>query len=246
MQAETTPPDGRVRRRAGRRQEILRAAREVFSEKGYESASMAEIAAQVGVVEGAIYRHFPSKRDLLFECIRDYYAPLIERGREELAGIRGTRNRLRFGIWRQLRSFAEEPGFCRLIIEEIRPRSDYHESVVRELNRDLTSMVLETIREGIALGELREDIQPATIRDVVFGGIEHLAWKALTGSAPLQVARLADELTDLIWRGAEVRGSEEPDADSPVARLEAQVRRLEGALDSLLGAGRIHRPQEER
>jgi AcrR family transcriptional regulator len=237
MQPETTPPDPRVRRRADRRQEILSAAREVFSEKGYESASMAVIAARVGVVEGAIYRHFPSKRDLLFECIRDYYAPLIERSRAELSHIQGTRNRLRFGIRRQLKGFAEEPGFCRLIIEEIRPRSDYHESVVRELNRDLTSMVLETIREGIALGELREDIRPATIRDVVFGGIEHLAWQALTGSAPLQVDRLADELTDLIWRGAEVRRPADPGADATVARLEAQVRRLEGALDSLLGSG---------
>jgi AcrR family transcriptional regulator len=246
MQTEATPPAARVRRRADRKQEILRAAREVFSKKSYESASMAEIAAQVGVVEGAIYRHFPSKRDLLFECIREYYVPLIERGREELAGIRGTRNRLRFGIWRQLRSFAENPGFCRLIIEEIRPRSDYHESVVRELNRDLTSMVLETIREGIALGELREDVQPSTIRDVVFGGIEHLAWKALSGSAPLQVDRLADELTDLIWRGAEVRNADAPGADASVARLEAQVRRLETALDSLLGASQVHHPREER
>jgi AcrR family transcriptional regulator len=252
MQAEAPPRDSRARRRADRRQEILCAAREVFSKKGYEGACMAEIAGRVGIVEGAIYRHFASKRDLLFECIRDYYAPLVDGGREQLAGIQGTRNRLRFSIWRQLRSFADEPGFCRLIIEEIRPRSDYHESVVRELNRDLTSLVLETVREGIAQGELRGDVRPSTIRDVVFGGIEHLAWKALSGSAPLEVDRLADELTDLIWRGAEVRrraelgpraevresaelhGGGDPENDASVARLEAQVRRLERALDTML------------
>lgn len=204
----------------------------MFSKKGYERASMAEIAAGVGVVEGAIYKHFASKRDLLFECIGEFYAPLVESLREELAGIRGTRNRLRFTIWRQLRSFADEPGFCRLIIEEIRPRSDYHESVVRELNRELTSVVLGIIQEGVERGELRADLSPATIRDVIYGGIEHLAWKALSGRGPLEVDRLGDELTELIWCGAEARATEHEN-DSTLARLEAQVERLEQALDAM-------------
>ena len=63
---------------------------------------------------------------------------------------------------------------------------------------------------------------------------------------PLQGDRLADELTDLIWRGAEARSTDAPGSDATVDRLEAQVRRLEGALDSLLGASRVHHPQEER
>jgi AcrR family transcriptional regulator len=234
------PRNSRARRRADRRGEILEAAREVFSEKGYEGTSMAEIAARVGIVEGAIYKHFPSKRDLLFEGVRAFYAPLIESTREQLAAIRGTRNRLRFVIWRQLKAFVEEPGVCRLIIEEIRPKNDYNESVVRELNRKATSAVLGIIQEGIEQGELRADISPATVRDVIYGGIEHLAWKALTGRGPLEVDRLADELTELILRGAEVRCDAEPTEAAAIARLEAQVERLERALDALLGqrAGR--------
>jgi AcrR family transcriptional regulator len=237
MRTDPISPTPRARRRADRRREILEAAREIFSKKGFQRASMAEIAARVGVVEGAIYKHFASKRDLLFETIRGYYAPLIESTREELAGIQGTRNRLRFVIWRQLRGFAEEPGFCRLIIEEIRPRSDYHESVIRELNRESTSVALGIIQEGVDAGELREDLSPATIRDVIYGGIEHLAWKALSGRGPLEVERLADELTELIWRGAERHADPERGSGSTLARLEEQVERLEQALDALL-AGR--------
>jgi AcrR family transcriptional regulator len=48
----------------GRRGQILDAAVDVFSRKGYEGGTMHEIAAMVGVTEPALYRHFASKHDL--------------------------------------------------------------------------------------------------------------------------------------------------------------------------------------
>jgi AcrR family transcriptional regulator len=49
---------------AERRERILASATEVFAERGYADASMAEIAARAGVVASVIYDHFRSKRDL--------------------------------------------------------------------------------------------------------------------------------------------------------------------------------------
>lgn len=48
----------------GRRGEILDAAAVVFSEKGYDSGSMRDIARRVGVSEPALYRHFDGKQAL--------------------------------------------------------------------------------------------------------------------------------------------------------------------------------------
>lgn len=53
----------------GRRGEILDAALFVFSEKGYESGTMREIASRVGVTEPALYRHYPSKEALLEDLV---------------------------------------------------------------------------------------------------------------------------------------------------------------------------------
>lgn len=53
----------------GRRGEILDAALEVFSRVGYESGSMREIAAAVGVSEPALYRHFASKEEMFIALI---------------------------------------------------------------------------------------------------------------------------------------------------------------------------------
>lgn len=218
------------RRRPGpeRSREIVAAARAVFSAKGYEEASMAEIAARVGVVEGALYKHFASKRELLLAVMRSFYESLIESLREGLRGVRGAESRLRYVIWSQLRAFTEEAGLCRLVIREIRPQGDYEQSQVRELNRELTGIARRVIEEAVAAGELRGDVPAAMVRDVIYGSIEHLAWKAVNGRGALDVERTADALTELILRGIGARTG--VPATGAAERLTAQLDRFERAL----------------
>ena len=65
-----------------RKQEIIDVAMQVFTEKGYEQATMRDIAAAVGVVPGLCYRYFESKQELfqmaLQQYISDYCAPIIQ------------------------------------------------------------------------------------------------------------------------------------------------------------------------
>jgi len=230
MAANASASNGkRTQRGEDRRKEILEAARSIFSAKGFERSSMAEIAAKVGVVEGALYKHFGGKRELLFEATRAFYEPLIAATREELTGVHGSRNRLRFVIHRQLQAFVRHPEMCRLIMQDIRPHDDYHGSVVRELNRKSTATVIGILEQARSDGELRADIQPTLVRDVIFGGIEHLAFRALAGRGTLDVERQADELTQLIWNGLLPR-DEQPTEN---ARLQQQIDRLEGLIDKL-------------
>ncbi|USQ85322.1 TetR/AcrR family transcriptional regulator [Streptomyces phaeoluteigriseus] len=51
-----------------RKQLIVEAAGRVFSERGYHTASMEEVAAGVGISAAALYRHFPNKYALFAEC----------------------------------------------------------------------------------------------------------------------------------------------------------------------------------
>jgi len=54
-----------------RRRSILEAATHVFSRKGVESATMAEIARLAGISPGAIYRYFDSKEALARGCMSE-------------------------------------------------------------------------------------------------------------------------------------------------------------------------------
>jgi AcrR family transcriptional regulator len=64
-----------VGRRAGvtadeTKRQLLRAAARVFAERGYEGATIADIARQAGLSTGAIYAHYRSKAELLAEAVR--------------------------------------------------------------------------------------------------------------------------------------------------------------------------------
>ena len=56
---------------------MMRAARAVFIEKGYEEALLSDIAVRADVVEGSIYRYFENKRDLLVKVIEDWYETML-------------------------------------------------------------------------------------------------------------------------------------------------------------------------
>ena len=51
------------------RGQVLSAAREAFVERGYEGATLSEIAGRIGVSAAALLRHAPTKRDLFVACM---------------------------------------------------------------------------------------------------------------------------------------------------------------------------------
>ncbi|MDQ3721753.1 MAG: TetR/AcrR family transcriptional regulator, partial [Actinomycetota bacterium] len=65
------------------RERILEAARTAFAESGGE-VQMDDVAQMAGVGVGTLYRHFPTKQDLVLELIDESVASYIESAREAL------------------------------------------------------------------------------------------------------------------------------------------------------------------
>jgi len=60
------------------REDILRAARKVFREQGYEKARMEDVARLAGVAKGTVYLYFRSKLAILEALVDSYYAMMLE------------------------------------------------------------------------------------------------------------------------------------------------------------------------
>ena len=220
-----TPARKRTRRpREQREREILAAARRVFGERGFASGSVAEIAARAGVVEGTVYSYFDTKRSLLLRVVTDFYETLIRDVAVGLRAIRGAESRLRFLIARHVAVFVEDLGMCRLVLSEIRPDPALYGDAVEDLNRRYTSLAVEVIEAGMAAGELRADLPPSLLRDLLYGGLEHALWRHVFSGADIDAPALAEALADALLGGALPR---ETAGESTALRIERAVTALE-------------------
>lgn len=63
---------------ADARRRLQQAALELYQERGFDQTTTAEIAARAGVNERTYFRHFPDKREVLFDGEADLRAELIQ------------------------------------------------------------------------------------------------------------------------------------------------------------------------
>lgn len=210
--------------------DIMDAARDAFREKGYEDALISEIALRAEVVEGSIYRYFENKRDLFIKVIEHWYHGMLLDYDRQLTGISGTRNRLRYMIWRHLVTVHEEPALCRLMFELVRSGVEYSKTAIFELNRQYTRRTLDIVRHGMAEGELRPGLELRLVRDLVYGCVEHRTWAYLRGEGDFDPDALADQIVDLV-----LGGIQQPVSSAPLDAQQAIVDRLERAVEQLEG-----------
>jgi AcrR family transcriptional regulator len=213
--------------REKRVQDILEAATAVFCERGYEDAAMSEIAARAGVVEGTIYKYFESKRELVFKVMAAWYEGMVENFAEELAGIAGTRARLRYLVWRHLRTIRDAPALCRVFFREVRTEDNYHRSLIHEMNRRYTSFAVDVLKEAAAKGEIRADPPLNLVRDLIYGGVEHHTWNYVYGRGGLDIEAAADWIVDIVLAGLQPVARGRASLSQETARLAAVADRLE-------------------
>jgi AcrR family transcriptional regulator len=203
--------------------DIMRCAGALLRAQDDREGIVAEIASRLGIVEGTIYRYFPTKRDLIVQVAEDWYEGMLADYDRELAGISGTRARLRFMVWRHLTVMHDEPAMCRLVLDELRADRGYRKTSIYELNRQYTQRTLAIIKDGIASGELRADVPLTMVRDMIYGGIEHHTWAHLRGEGTFSPEQAADDIIAIVYRGI----AAPQENNGAVARLEDVANRLE-------------------
>ena len=112
-------PSGRKPRGQGasRRGEILAAAKRLFAEEGYESATMRRIAASVGVSGAALYVYFPDKEAILHAIAEETFAELLAALEASRQGHNDPLRRLRAGLMTYIAFGRSRPDEYRLTFQ---------------------------------------------------------------------------------------------------------------------------------
>jgi AcrR family transcriptional regulator len=107
---------------AERRERIVEAAIDLFAERGYEGASMRDLAAAAGISKPVLYDHFDSKQELFVALMRAISGELTANTAAAMAGGGSPRDRYRAAIEAFFAYVEERPNASRVLF--VTPRAD--------------------------------------------------------------------------------------------------------------------------
>jgi AcrR family transcriptional regulator len=153
------PPKPRWRRRKDARpEEILSAALEVFTDRGFAATKLEDVARRAGVTKGTIYLYFDSKEALFKALIRETIVPVIAQGEALAQRFTGSARELLERLVREYWRLVGETslvGIPKLMIAEAGNFPElarfYYEEVVTRGHR----LMAGVIQRGIKAGEFR-------------------------------------------------------------------------------------------
>ncbi len=180
---------------------ILRAAQHIFAKKGFQAATVADIAKKARVSEATIYEYFSSKEELLFSIPAETISEYHEKNRELLPYIQGAANKLRFLIHRHLDLYADNRDYATVVMLILKGNRNFLKTAAYKIVQSSARNYIQVFEEGIQNGEFRSDINPYLVRALIWGSIEHLVTRKSLLGKPGDLLALADDIFDMIFTG---------------------------------------------
>jgi TetR/AcrR family fatty acid metabolism transcriptional regulator len=185
-------------RESERKAQILNSAIKTFGEKGFQNATIAEIAKDAGIGDATIYEYFKSKEDLLLAIPVEITEELIPLINDHMMGIKGALNKLRKFIWCWLNYVEKNPGYGSIVLLELKTSKTYVSNEAYQAARNFYKIVLDIILEGQEEGSIKKEINIYLARSICVGAMEHIIIRWLLKDRKYSLIQYADELADLL------------------------------------------------
>ncbi len=196
-----------------RQQQIANAALEIISSQGIQKLTIKTLAEKICLTEGAIYRHFTSKEEIL-EAIAD----LFKAGSTEILNLILASNasgleKLKAFFLGRCQQFSKSPGLTVVMFAENIFKTSENLSIEKRSLETIQShqqLLVLSIRQGQKTGEIVPNIEPNHLFVIVMGALRLLITR---------------------WRGANF-----------TFNLEEEGQKLWDSLHKLIATGTIHHP----
>ncbi len=187
------------------RDEILDAAAQIFSQKGYHGTSMQDIALSVDLQKGSLYHHVSSKQEILFELLNRGLELLSQQVEGAIEEPGPPNERLRKAMCAYLNTLSEYQDLASVLLLEYRSlEPEFHDRHIHRRDR-FEQMWRDLIQEGMDDGIFTCDHPSLSARALL--GILNWTVTWFRADGPLSAADIADQLANLFLMGLTTRDS---------------------------------------
>ena len=186
-----------------RRKQIIDAAKNIICKYGSENITVEKISKEVGISQPAIYRHFKSKREILFLLIASLEKSLIAELANETFNDVSSLKVLEHILKNHIKAVRKRHGVFFLLVAEIVSLGDkkLNKRISETLNK-YTCSIKNLIDEGIRTGDIKANIDAERTAMLLFGAVQGLvnmwALKNQRFDLELEFARLWETFRESI------------------------------------------------
>ena len=199
MNVLTLPSTRRSASQRRRAPQIIDAAARVFAERGFHGATTQDIANVLGIRQASLYYYFSSKEAALeLVCLKGVEG-FFEAAKAIAAGGGTARQRLSFLIKSHLSPLLDRGDFVKVFLNERQHLPAESRRRIGRWSRGLERIFEEVIKEGIAKGEFRTDLDARMATLAILGMCNAASSWYRKENAP--VALIDAEFTRLVIDG---------------------------------------------
>jgi AcrR family transcriptional regulator len=168
-ESETPRLNRRQAAKVRTRQKVLEAARALFAERGYEPATIRDIAKVAGMSTGAVFANFQDKAELFEAVLSEDLLKLAETMRTAAAAETSVRARLLAALTAGYHSSLEQLPLVQAVVARSWFQPAAAEMHTRSAIKPLIMVVSDTLQAGVREGELRRDADGHLLSELIYG-----------------------------------------------------------------------------
>jgi TetR/AcrR family fatty acid metabolism transcriptional regulator len=157
-----------------KRRRILESAIRTFGRRGFHEARIADIAADAKVAEGTVYLYFRNKEDLLGVVFDESMDDVLEKGRAVARSEAPAAERLAALVDLHLQFIGSDRDLASVFQIELRRSARLVERFSRSKLVEHFRLLGEVLRDGIARGEFRRNLDPRLAVRILFGAADEI------------------------------------------------------------------------
>jgi len=157
-----------------KRRRILEAAIRTFGRRGFHEARIADIAADAKVAEGTVYLYFRNKEDLLGVVFDESMDDVLEKGRAVARTDAPAAERLTALVDLHFQFIGSDRDLASVFQIELRRSARLVERFSRSKLVEHFRLLGDVLRDGIARGEFRKDLDPRLAVRILFGAADEI------------------------------------------------------------------------
>jgi AcrR family transcriptional regulator len=182
-----------------RRQELLRAARDVFATKGYHDAKIDDIVARAKVAKGTFYLYFPDKRSIFVELVDGLF------GRLGAAILKvdvqsDVEGQVKHNIRAIVAVLLDDPALTKILLSYAAGLDPAFVETVRSFYDGVKALLEASLAEGQGLGIVAPG-DPRLFATFTTGALKEILFETVTAEKARPREEIVDELFVFLQSG---------------------------------------------